>query len=264
MNGIPISEVVDPDIRDAYAALLRAAQRARELSIQTRVPLVVNRNGLIEYLSPWLDDEPTSQPSHTDRLMIGRSSAAAGLPATGDGATHPSWEVSAAVMATPPEDDAREPASPVCYAGAFPEYFGGTAAPDPRLIDLLNALLEAERAGAKVLAVLMQGLAADSPVAQRVAVVQKDERDNAILLYQTIKRIGGTASPRIGDFVAKTLAIDGLNPRLAFVNKGQAWVARKIDEALKLPMDADARAMLDAMKQSHLVNIDACAALIAP
>mgnify|MGYP003349833465 CR=1 FL=1 len=48
--------------------------------------------------------------------------------------------------------------------------------------------------------------------------MQQDERDNAILLYGTLKRIGAAASPRVGDFVQKTLAIEGLAARLAFVN----------------------------------------------
>ena len=58
-NTQPIEDAHEQGLRDIHAALLRAAQLARELSIRTRVPLVVvNRDGVIEYLMPWLPDDP--------------------------------------------------------------------------------------------------------------------------------------------------------------------------------------------------------------
>ena len=51
--------------------------------------------------------------------------------------------------------------------------------------------------------------------------------------------------------------------RLRFVNKGQAWVVRKIDEVLPMIADETARAMLDDMRRSHVDNIAACDALLA-
>lgn len=156
-------------------------------------------------------------------------------------------------------------ASPVCYAEEFPEYCGvdaSGASVHPELIERLNALLEAERAGAKVLTILGDGLEPGSPIAILLKRVQKDEGGNATVLFQTIRRLAGEASHATGDFVEKTLAIEGLTARLKFVNKGQAWVARKIDEALPLAPDDETRAMLQEMKRSHLDNIAACAALI--
>lgn len=141
-------------------------------------------------------------------------------------------------------------ASPVCYAA------------EVELVERLNALLEAERAGAKVLAILCDGLAPDSALATLLKRVQKDEGDNAAVLFQTIRRLNGEASHATGDFVEKTLAIEGLTAQLNFVNKGQAWVARKIDDALPLARDDQTRTMLLDMKRSHLDNIAACAALI--
>ena len=141
---------------------------------------------------------------------------------------------------------------------------GGFAASnvDMLLVERLNALLEAERAGAKVLAILRDGLDLRSPVRQLLDRLQKDEGANAVTLYKSIQRLGGCASHDTGAFVHKTLAISGLAERLAFLNKGQAWVVRKIDEALPDITDATTRAMLEEMRRSHVDNIAACAALL--
>jgi hypothetical protein len=40
-NPKPISEALDPDARNALAALKRASQNARELAIRTNTPFVV-------------------------------------------------------------------------------------------------------------------------------------------------------------------------------------------------------------------------------
>lgn len=46
LNPIPpSSRLADPDMQAAPAALVRAAQRARELAARTHTPLVVSKNG---------------------------------------------------------------------------------------------------------------------------------------------------------------------------------------------------------------------------
>lgn len=163
-----------------------------------------------------------------------------------------------------------EYASPPCYAAEFPGYFGESAEPAPALaadqawmMARLNALLEAERAGARVLAMIRDALPEASPLHALLARVQKDEGANAVILYKTVRRLGGEASHDTGAFVGKTLAIDGLAARLHFVNKGQEWVVRKIDELVSRVSDPEARAMLYAMRASHLDNIAACGAFLA-
>lgn len=162
-----------------------------------------------------------------------------------------------------PTDAEMRQSSPPCYASEFPGHFGEEAPTAEALrIERLNALLEAERAGAKVLAILRDGLDARAPLRGLLDRLQKDEGSNAVVLYKTIQRLGGVASHETGAFVHKTLAIDGLEARLRFLNKGQAWVVRKIDEVLPDVEDGALRSMLETMRRSHVDNIAACDAAL--
>lgn len=158
------------------------------------------------------------------------------------------------------------PGSPPCMAKEFPEYFGerpeGEVGLDPAVEAALNALLEAERAGAKVLAVLRDGLDPRAPVRALLVRLQRDEGANAVVLYKTIQRLGGAPSHETGAFVGRTLAIEGLVPRLEFLNRGQMWVVKRIDEVLPRIEDPAARDMLELMRTSHLDNIAACERLL--
>ena len=51
-NPKPIQDAVNPDLRGSWPALHRAAQRAREVAMQTGTAIVVSRNGVIEYIHP--------------------------------------------------------------------------------------------------------------------------------------------------------------------------------------------------------------------
>jgi uncharacterized protein DUF6306 len=156
---------------------------------------------------------------------------------------------------------AEEPklASPACsMAEADPAYMGYL--PDAELAERLNALLEAERAGAKVLLALMR----EHPeAAAALAPVQRDEGRYAGLLTRLVRGLGAEASTRTGDFVGKVLALDGLKARLELLNRGQAWVAKRIDEILPRLRDEGMHAELGEMRDRHRQNIAECAALIA-
>lgn len=47
MNDTMVSKLPDPDMQAAPKALLRAAQRAREIARQTNTPLVLVRDGVL-------------------------------------------------------------------------------------------------------------------------------------------------------------------------------------------------------------------------
>ena len=154
-------------------------------------------------------------------------------------------------------------ASPACSAHEIaPDYFGAVPAmPAKELVALLNVLLEAERAGAKVLAAFLDDYARDTPAWRQLAAVQRDEARNCAILIDLVKKLGGTPSAATGDFLGKALAVEGKAARLQFLNRGQGWVARKIGEALPGVREDFARAALATMRESHLLNIELCDAL---
>ena len=155
-------------------------------------------------------------------------------------------------------------ASPPCYAGELsPEYFA-TTPPMPReeLVELLNTLLEAERAGAKVIAAFLDDYERDTPAWRCLAAVQRDEAKNCAILIDFIRRLDGAPSTAAGDFLKKALAVEGRQARLRFLNRGQKWVARRISEALPSVENGFVRDALIAMHESHLLNIEACDALL--
>lgn len=131
------------------------------------------------------------------------------------------------------------------------------------LVALLNILLEAERAGAKVLAAFLDEYPRESGPWQQLHAVQHDEAHNCALLMQALRSCGVQPSRATGDFLGKALAVQGRAERLAFLNRGQGWVARKIAGQLPQIAPGPVRQMLSEMHDSHLVNIAACNDLVA-
>lgn len=130
------------------------------------------------------------------------------------------------------------------------------------LASLLNTLLEAERAGAKVVAAFLLELSLDSGAQATLLPIQRDESHNCVVLIGLLRHIGATPSRATGDFLNMALAIQGDRERLAFLNRGQAWVARRIAAALPRIADPRVREEMQAMHDSHLVNIGVCAGLL--
>jgi 5-formyltetrahydrofolate cyclo-ligase len=154
-------------------------------------------------------------------------------------------------------------ASPACSVHEIAPGYFGTVPPMSveEVIGLLNVLLEAERAGARVLAAFLEDYERDTPAWRQVAAVQRDEAKNCAILIDLIRRLGGAPSGATGDFLEKALAVQGKAARLKFLNRGQSWVARKIAEALPNVKEDFVRSALTAMHESHLLNIEACEAL---
>lgn len=135
--------------------------------------------------------------------------------------------------------------------------------PAAELLALLNTLLEAERAGAKVLNDFLADYAEGTEAWQTLRKVQRDEAQNCAILMRLIRSLGAEPSKVTGDFVAKALAVQGNAERLVFLNRGQAWVARKIREALPAIQPGEIRTALVEMQDSHVANIATCDALVA-
>lgn len=152
--------------------------------------------------------------------------------------------------------------SPTCYAHEFEPARDPTPMSVEELVGLLNTLLEAERAGARVLAAFLDDYERDTPAWRQLAAVQRDEARNCAVLADLIRRLNGTPSTLTGNFLEKALAVSGPVARLQFLNRGQKWVARKIHEALpRLGQDFVLGALF-AMQESHLLNIELCDALV--
>jgi len=119
----------------------------------------------------------------------------------------------------------------------------------------LNELLEAERAGARVAMETGREIHSQE-LAALVADIHKDEVHWCGMLMRTIKSLGATPSSATGAFHGKAMAIPEVDDRLKFLNRGQAWVVRKL-EALIPRLDVPlARSDLEAMLQAHRQNIE--------
>lgn len=128
--------------------------------------------------------------------------------------------------------------------------------------ELLNVLLEAERAGAKVLAAYASEMSLPAEAHAVLLQVQRDESGNCATLLRLLRALGIPCSRNTGGFLGKALAVRGVRARLEFLNRGQAWVARKIEDAIPRLTQPDVRAALAAMLDSHVANIGKCEKLI--
>src|SRR5690606_36376240 len=88
-----------------------------------------------------------------------------------------------------------------------------------------------------------------------VGHVHQDEVRWCGVLTDAIESLGGTPSRRTGDFFQKTMAIANMDERLAFLNRGQAWVVRKLRALLPRIGDEALRNELGVMLSSHDDNI---------
>ena len=145
------------------------------------------------------------------------------------------------------------PASPVCYAAEADDVYMGYAGRE-EIVTALNELLEAERAGAKVALVSSKS---DGPASylSLMRQVRADEAKWCAMLSRQIKRLGATPSRKTGTFKEKALAISDPAERLAFLNRGQSWVVRKLEALQPRIRDDTLHRDLREMLDSHRANI---------
>ncbi len=125
----------------------------------------------------------------------------------------------------------------------------------PELESLLNQLLEAERAGHKLLTAMSQETA-DPQLMALFANFTEVEMSDASILEGLIRLHGGVPSTTIGDFVERVLSLDNLDDQMSLLSRGQAWVARKVEQALALNPPLDIAAFLKEMANRHRHNIE--------
>ena len=122
------------------------------------------------------------------------------------------------------------------------------------LVGELTALLEAERAGARVGASLVAE-APDAELKSLAQVIQSDEVKWARALFDALVGLQAEPSDAVGDFYEKALAIPDFQDRLAFTNRGQGWVVRKLQALLPRLRDDRLHAVLTSMLDAHVANI---------
>ena len=123
------------------------------------------------------------------------------------------------------------------------------------LENLLNRLLEAERAGHALLDTLSQ-TTADSGLKSLFTSFTEVEVSDVSILEGLIRLHGGTPSTASGDFAQKVLRIEGLQGQIDLLSRGQAWVARTVEQALDLQPPPDIAAFLKEMANRHRHNVE--------
>lgn len=133
---------------------------------------------------------------------------------------------------------------------------------DAELIDLFNTLLECERAGVKVLGEYEKDFRDNPEAVATIVASRQDEGKYCKLMYGYLQELGADITPKTGSFAEKALAVEGNAERLAFLNRGQDWVARAIEKALPRIRQPHIREGLQEMLDTHRENIGTCEKLI--
>ncbi|MGE0666191.1 MAG: nitronate monooxygenase [Sphingomonadales bacterium] len=143
-------------------------------------------------------------------------------------------------------------ASPACAAHEMKGMYMGYASKG-ELLEFLNELLEAERAGAR----LTRRTADESirpDMKELVLSIHRDEARWCAVLASAIVDLGGTPSRKTGAFLEKAMAIGDINERLNFLIRGQEWVVKKLRHQLPRVLDGSLHGQLREMLDSHDSN----------
>lgn len=146
-----------------------------------------------------------------------------------------------------------EPSSPPCSSAGADDSYTVYASRD-ELVAALDELLEAERAGARV-ALASSKAMQDERFSGMMGTVRRDEARWCAMLARQIRRIGCVPSRKTGAFYGKAMDIEDPRERTIFLNRGQAWVVRKLETLLPRVRDDLLRAQLHKMADSHRANI---------
>ena len=123
------------------------------------------------------------------------------------------------------------------------------------LASALNELLEAERAGARVLLETSHQNLPQNFV-QLINEIQRDEVRWCKMLVNVIQSLKLIPSQKTGSFYEKAISISDLNERLHFINRGQGWVVRRLQALIPTIDDVNIRKQLEEMRDAHMDNIE--------
>ncbi|KFG95025.1 2-nitropropane dioxygenase [Burkholderia paludis] len=129
------------------------------------------------------------------------------------------------------------------------------------LLALLNELLEAERAGARIASETAAAID-DAELHRLVVGIRQDDAHWCTVLDDAIRSLDATPTLATGALHETAMAIDDVRERLAFLNRGQRWVVRKLQAMLPTLDVPDLHHALTLMLVSHEKNIGSVDALL--
>lgn len=130
-----------------------------------------------------------------------------------------------------------------------------------QLGEFLNRMLEAERAGAKALVVFLDVFSRNSKEWKILRQVQAEEAHSCALIGKMLERAGKPYSHATGEFYDKAVAVSGRRARIEFLIRGLRWAVRRFDQALPRIGNAEMRATIGGMRDTHARSIEACTAV---
>jgi hypothetical protein len=130
-----------------------------------------------------------------------------------------------------------------------------------KLIVFLNTLLEAERAGVKVLSDMIREVE-DGNIKSMMREFLADEGMNCQILSTLIKHHNGEPSGNTGNFVNKIKSLNNQKEKIELLIKGQEWVAKQIRNNRALLNPGSLSFFLESIKVQHEENVDAMRKLL--
>jgi hypothetical protein len=156
-----------------------------------------------------------------------------------------------------PSEPARTYASSPCLAGEL-DSEGRMPLCSAEIVELLNQLVEGERAGARGL-IDMDTEVENAALRELLTAVAKDEARFCAMLSHHVSRLGATPSRLTGVFYDKLKARETLADKLKLLDRGQSAVVRMLVDAIPRINDTALRNDLDEMREVHVRNIESCA-----
>jgi nitronate monooxygenase len=127
---------------------------------------------------------------------------------------------------------------------------------DQALAQILNLLLESERAGVVALDHLLNEVT-QNELRALLTTSREDEAVTASELEALIRSGGDSPSAKVGAFAAKVVAAGSLEDRLKLLIHGEEWVARKVEEAIALaPATGPVHDQLQKMANRHRFEVE--------
>lgn len=125
---------------------------------------------------------------------------------------------------------------------------------EAELIKFLEELLSAERAGARVTMRSMLDCE-NEEYKELFRSIYYDEARWCDMLMNWLCRLGHEPSYQVGEFYHKAINIKDYEQRIDYLNKGQAWVVKKIKGVLTEITNVALQEDLNCMLISHVANI---------